>query len=205
MLKIWGRTNSINVQKVLLCVEELGMPYERRDAGLEFGVVDTPAYRNLNPNGLIPTIEHDGFVLWESNTIVRYLCAAVPNGRACPHDLRERADLERWMDWQLSVLHIPVATLFWGLVRSPGSRRPEDVEASWTKGRAAMAILDRRLANAPWISGSSIGMADFAIGPYAHRWFNLPEAPRDLPNLQDYYERLMSLESARRILVLPLR
>jgi glutathione S-transferase len=204
MLRIWGRANSINVQKVLLCVDELGAPYERVDAGLQFGVTDTPEYRALNPNGLVPTLEEDGFVLWESNSIVRYLCAADPKGRACPSDLRRRADLERWMDWQLSVLHAPVATLFWGLVRSPGSRSPEDVAAAMEKAHAAMAVLGQRLSDRPWISGQAIGMADFAIAPYVHRWLNLPGLAIDQTEVRRYYQSLMELASARKTLTLPL-
>ena len=100
MLTLWGRTNSINVQKVLWCLEELGLPYRRIDAGREFGVVDTPEYRRLNPNALVPTIEEDGFVLWESNAIVRYLAAKHAGGDFWPADPRTRADADRWIDWQ---------------------------------------------------------------------------------------------------------
>jgi glutathione S-transferase len=119
MLKIWGRTNSLNVQKVLLCVEEIGLPYERLDAGLQFGVNDTPAYRALNPNGLVPTIEDDGFILWESNSITRYLAARHAPDVLWPRDPQRRAEAERWMDWQLSVLNAAINPAFVNLIRTP--------------------------------------------------------------------------------------
>ena len=100
MLRIWGRNNSVNVQKPLWCCEEMGVQYERVDAGGTFGVVNTPQYRNLNPNGLVPTIEDDGFVLWESNAIVRYLAAKHSPGKLWPEDLKVRAEADKWMDWQ---------------------------------------------------------------------------------------------------------
>ena len=204
MLKIWGRLNSINVQKVVLCAQELGLAYDRIDAGMSFGIVNTPEYRARNPNGLVPTIDDDGFVLWESNAIVRYLCATHGQDGVYPRDLRRRAEIEKWMDWQQSALNAPTGTLFWGLVRSPGSRRPDDMEDARGKAEAAMAILDRLLADQGWISGAAVGMADFAIGPFVHRWLHLPISRPPLTALERYYGRLMSLASARSVLTLPL-
>jgi glutathione S-transferase len=99
MLRIWGRLSSINVQKVVWCCDELGLAYERIDAGGAFGRNNTPEYLAMNPNGLVPVIEDDGFVLYESNAIVRYLAARDPGSRLWPTDLRERADPDRWLDW----------------------------------------------------------------------------------------------------------
>ena len=99
MLKIWGRNNSVNVEKVLWACEEMEIEYERLDAGGQFGIVDTPEYRALNPNGLVPTVEVDGLVLWESNAIVRYLAAKHSRGDLWPNDLAIRVDGDRWMDW----------------------------------------------------------------------------------------------------------
>ena len=116
MLRIWGRTNSLNVQKALMALEEAGLAYERLDAGLAFGIVNTPEYRQMNPNGLVPTIDDDGFVLWESNSIIRYVCARIC-ARPRPADPRARASAERWMDWQLTTLLDPVNDLFRPLIR----------------------------------------------------------------------------------------
>ena len=99
MLKIWGRRNSINVQKVLWCCGELGLPFDRVDAGLQFGVNNTPEYKALNPNGLVPTIDDDGYVRWESHAIVRYLARKHGTGTLLPQDARAAADADRWMEW----------------------------------------------------------------------------------------------------------
>ena len=125
MLRIWGRKNSINVMKVLWTCAELDIPYERIDAGMQYGVVDTPEYRAMNPNGRIPTIDDDGFILWESNTIVRYLAAKHGMGKLMPGPLTARADAERWMDWVLATLNGPVTPLFWQLIRTPPEKRDQ--------------------------------------------------------------------------------
>src|SRR5580700_11331791 len=127
MLKIWGRANSINVQKVLWVSEELGLFFDRVDAGMQFGVVDTPEYQALNPNALVPTIDDDGFILWESNAIVRYLAAKYgaqdgPNS-LWPDDLQTRALADRWMDWQQMLWAKGLREVFWTLVRTPQEQR----------------------------------------------------------------------------------
>src|SRR5215510_7234273 len=123
MIKIWGRNTSVNVQKVMWAVGELELPHERIDVGGAFGKNDEPAYLAMNPNGLVPTLEEDGFVLWESNAIVRYLAAKYGAGKLEPADLRERASAGRWMDWQLSVCAPAIHGLFWGLIRTPPEKR----------------------------------------------------------------------------------
>ena len=123
MLKIWGRANSLNVQKVLWCCDELGIPYTRTDLGGPFGGNRDPAYLRMNPNAVVPTVEDDGLVLWESNSIVRYLAAKHGMGTLCPRDLGERASVERWMDWQLSTVHGGMTTIFMNLVRTPPEKR----------------------------------------------------------------------------------
>src|SRR3978361_144652 len=123
MLKIWGRTSSVNVQKVLWCADEIGLDYERIEAGGAFGVVRDPEYRAMNPNSVVPTIEDEGFVLWESNSIVRYLAAKHSSGEPYPMHPRARAEGERWMDWQLTTANGPMVTVFWGLIRTKPEER----------------------------------------------------------------------------------
>src|SRR5919197_4157345 len=123
MIKIWGRNTSVNVQKVMWAVGELGLPHERIDVGGPFGKNNEPAYLAMNPNGLVPTLEEDGFVLWESNAIVRYLAAKYGAGTLEPADPRARARANSWMDWQLTVAHPPLTPVFWGLVRTPPEKR----------------------------------------------------------------------------------
>ena len=113
MLKIWGRMSSINVKKVVWTAQELGLDFQRTEAGGLFGVVKTPAYRQMNPNSLVPLIEDDDYVLWESNVIVRYLCAKHTYAQMYPHDLRNRFDAERWMDWQQTTLNPVSRPGFW--------------------------------------------------------------------------------------------
>src|SRR3954453_14367897 len=182
MLRIWGRTNSINVQKVLWCCAELDLPFERIDAGMAFGVVETPAYRALNPNGRIPTIEDDGYVLWESNTIVRYLAMKHSPGPLCPSDLAARFDAERWMDWQLTTLDRPVRNVFWALVRTaPEKRDPAAVETAQAEAEQALAILDAHLAQRRFVGGEAFTMGDIPVGASVYRWLALDLHRADRP------------------------
>src|SRR3954465_120843 len=146
MLKIWGRNTSINVQKVMWAIGELGIPYERVDIGGPFGKNNEPAYLAMNPNGLVPTLEEDVFILWESNSIVRYLAAKYGAGTLEPADLRTRASASRWMDWQISVCAPAIPGLFWGLIRTPPEKRdPAHIQASLEKTTATIKILDAQL------------------------------------------------------------
>jgi len=203
MLRIWGRTNSLNVQKALLALEEIGRPYERIDAGLAFGLVNTPQYRAMNPNGLVPTLDDDGFILWESNSIVRYLCAAYAPGALWPVDAKARASAERWMDWQLTTLLNPVNVLFLPLVRAPGTGDPQTFEAARLACEANFGLLDALLAGQAFVTGDAFGMADCVIAPVVHRWLNLPLVLPELPNLVRWYEDLRARPSSK-VLELPL-
>ena len=127
---------------------------------MAFGVVETPEYRALNPNGRIPTIEDDGYVLWESNTIVRYLAMKHGLGALCPSDLAARFDAERWMDWQLTTLDRPVRNVFWALVRTaPEKRDPAAVETAQAEAEQALAILDAHLAQRRFVGGRRLRWA----------------------------------------------
>ncbi len=131
MLKIWGRVNSINVQKPLMVLEEVQIPYERIDAGLHFGINNTPEYKAMNPNGVVPTIDDDGFILWESNTVARYIARKFGDGKLWPTDVQEQANQDRWMDWQQTTMIAPVNAMFAPLIRGMGDKSPEAIE----KGR----------------------------------------------------------------------
>src|SRR3954465_8836451 len=143
MLKIWGRTNSINVQKVLWCCAELGLEYDRVDAGMQFGVNNTAEYKAMNPNGLVPTLDEDGFILWESHAIVRYLARKHGSGVLWPEDARTAADADRWMDWYNTTLWHNVRPVFWGLVRTPPEKRNmAEIEEHRKKLAANLGIVD---------------------------------------------------------------
>lgn len=205
MIKIWGRNNSINVQKVLWCCDELGLAYERIDAGAQFGVVDTPAYRKLNPNGLVPAIEDGGFVLWESNAIVRYLAAKHGAGKLWPQDLRVRADADRWMDWHMSVLWHSLRPLFVELVRrTPDKRDPKVVQAAHKATTDAMQILEACLSGRDYVAGADFTIGDIPVGSAVYRWMNLPVERVPLPRIDAWYGRLQQRPAYRRHIMLPM-
>ncbi len=205
MLTIWGRVNSINVQKVLLCAEELGLAYKRIDAGRGFGVNDTPEYLAMNPNGLVPVISDSGFVLWESNAIVRYLSAKHGAGTYFPLDLRLRAEADRWMDWQTTALGPAMSAAFHGLVRSPNlAHDPAAIEASRGKTQALVDILERHLAERHWLAGDGFTMAEFTLGPALHRWFNMPIERPSTPKLRQWYAAVMDRAGSRKVLTVPI-
>jgi glutathione S-transferase len=162
MLKVWGRTNSINVQKVLWCCHEIGLDYERIDAGLHFGLNDTPEYCAMNPTGLVPTIEDGDVQLWESNVIVRYLSHKHSTGRLCPSDIAVRFDAERWMDWQTAQFWAVLRPLYIALIRTPVAHRDAEVISRAEKlSSSAVHILDTRLADRPFLAGDAFTMAIF--------------------------------------------
>lgn len=192
MLKILGRATSSNVQKVVWLCNEIGLPFERTDIGGPFGGNDRPEYLSLNPNGVVPTVDDDGFVLWESNTIVRYLAEKHAAGTPFwPDDLQARASAGRWMDWSTSTLagrHVPV---YQGLVRIPEAERDHALIASsrdlWSK---ANAVLETWLSDRPYLSGDAFGIGDIPAAPFTHRWFNLPIEREDYPALRRWYDTL---------------
>ena len=214
MLKIWGRLSSINVRKVVWCAKELGLAFQRTEAGGKFGVVQTPAYRALNPNALVPAIEDDDdaigepFHLWESNVIVRYLCARHAPGALYPEPLPARFDAERWMDWQQTTLNPAGREAFVQWVRTPAERR--DAVAAQRSVQATerlLALLDVHLGTRAYMGGDRFTMADIPIGCELHRWFGLPTAlyaRPPWPHLERYFAALRDRPTARGVLDLPL-
>lgn len=192
MLKIWGRKNSSNVRKALWCAEELGLTYETQDAGGAFGVVDTPEYRAMNPNGRIPVIEDDGFVLWESNTIVRYLAARHAAGSNwSPSDVQARASAEKWMDWTTSSFAEPFRQVFWGVLRTPADQQDwVAINAAQKICEQLLSMVDQALAQKPYLSGDEIGVGDIPLGSFIYAWFEMPIERAPMPHLQAWYARL---------------
>jgi glutathione S-transferase len=174
VLTIYGRTNSVNVQKVLWCLAELGLRYARIDAGLEHGKNTEPWYLALNPNGKVPLLQDGSFSLWESNTIVRYLAGKHGLGTLCPASLETRALAERWMDWQLSTLVSPVSIVFQNLYRRPAAERDAAaIEHGLREANRAMSMLDAHLAELPYVAGPEFTMGDIPVGATAHRWLEI--------------------------------
>src|SRR2546427_9065434 len=204
MLKIWGRVNSVNVKKALWCVEELGLKYDRVDAGMQFGVVDTPEYRRMNPNGLVPTIEDNGFILWESHSIVRYLAAKYGAGTLWRVDPETRADADRWMDWTHGFAREFQRRVFWPLVRTPSEQRdPAAIEQARRRCADLLGRLDAALADKHYLAGA-FSMGDIPIGCHIQLWMRLPiERPRH-PHLEAWFERLCERPAYQRIVDIPL-
>jgi len=205
MLKIWGRNNSVNVQKVLWCCEEMGMKYERIDAGGQFGVVNTPQYRALNPNGLVPTVEDGPFVLWESNSIVRYLTAKHSPGKLWPEELKTRAVADKWMDFMLTTFWPAFRPLFWNIVRTPIDQRdPQAMEESRLKTAEVLGYLDAHLKNRTYIAGDDLTMGDIPMGCGVWRWYGLQFERPELPNLQRWFDNLRQRPAYQSVVLLPL-
>jgi glutathione S-transferase len=204
MLKIWGRVNSVNVKKVLWAVEELGLKYERIDAGMQHGVVNTLEYKKMNPNALVPTIDDDGFVLWESHSIVRYLAAKHGAGTLWPADLKQRADSDRWMDWALT-FQASFRTVFWGLVRTPPEKRDlQAIEEARQKCAELLAIPNAALANRPYFAGNSLTIGDIPLGCHVHLWMRLAIERPAHANLQRWFDRLCTRAPFKKIVDTPL-
>lgn len=192
MLKVWGRKNSSNVRKVLWCAEELALPYKREEAGGAFGVVDSPQYRALNPNGRVPMIEDDGFVLWESNAIVRYLAARYGDDTSWyPSDVRVRAQADKWMDWTTASFAGPFRDVFWGVLRTPADQQDWlQINAASNTCAELLSIVDQALSEKPYLSGDEIGMGDIPLGSFIYAWFEMPIERPQMLHLSAWYERL---------------
>ncbi len=205
MIKIWGRTDSSNVQKVLWCCAELGIEFDRSDLGGKFGGNKETAYLNMNPNGLVPTIQDGDFVLWESNSIMRYLNEKYGQGRLLPSTIEGRANANRWMDWQLSVLNPSIVPLFWSLVRTPPDKRDHKVvQGALDKTNAAWQMIENQLAHGTFVAGENLSLGDIPLGVWAYRWFNLPiERPKPA-RLEAWYQRLCDRPAYRKHIMIPL-
>ena len=198
MIKIWGRNTSSNVQKAMWAVGELNLEYERIDIGGPFGKNREPDYLAMNPNGLVPTLEEeDGFFLWESNSIVRYLAGKHDkSGLLEPRDARQRALATQWMDWQLSVAGPAIGPAFWGLIRTPPEKRDmAAIKASREKTTDAMKMLDAQLGKTEYVAGPAFSYGDIPVGIMCYRFVQLvPERPKML-NLDRWYGGISSRQA----------
>jgi glutathione S-transferase len=194
-LTIWGRPNSVNVQKVLWCLAELDLPHQRIDAGLQFGKNDTAEYLAMNPNGRVPTLVDGDYVLWESNSIMRYLNLAYGKGSPIyPQEAKVRAGVDRWLDWTLSTLQPVDRPVFWGLVRTPPEKRDM---AALQKAAGAEAVVWRvveaQLASRRFIEGEEFTIADIALGAYARRWLGVEGVTKPKqPNIERWFAQFAS-------------
>ena len=195
MMKLWGRANSSNVMKAIWLLEELGLPYERIDVGGPFGGTTTPEYRAMNPLGVIPSLqEPDGFTLFESNVILRYLCRAHAPGTALyPNEVPACATIESWMEFQQTAHNRPGSVVFQGMVRvAPEKRDHGAIAAAVAELGSIWSILNNRLGLHDYVVGQTFTLADITFGVHVHRWFNMAITRPDLPHLFAWYERLLA-------------
>lgn len=191
MIKLLGRADSSNVRKVLWALDELGLTYEREDYGGPFGRVDTPEYLSLNPNGLVPTLVDGDVVVWESNTILRYLAERQGATAFGGKTAIARAHISQWMDWQLFSLNAPVHTLFMQLIKVAADKRDQRViDANLEIVQKKLAILSRALPDDGFLTGPDVTAADVVIGMMLHRFFSLVAKPVVDPRVLQYHRDL---------------
>jgi glutathione S-transferase len=196
VLKLLGRKTSGNVQKVLFFLEETGTPYAREDYGRQFNNTQTPEYLKLNPNAKVPTLIDGDVVIWESNTILRYLAASTGSA-LYPGDPGARTQVERWMDWQLATLNAPYVALFQGS-KLPPEQRSADFPAQVKTLGNELAILDRRLGEAPWLAGASMTLAEICLGPIVYRCLRFGVDLPPLENLKRWDAAVSGREAFKR-------
>ncbi|MCP1916135.1 glutathione S-transferase [Bradyrhizobium elkanii] len=206
-LTIWGRANSVNVQKVLWCLAELDLPYQRIDAGMQFGKNDQPDYLAMNPNGRVPTLVDGDYVLWESNSVMRYLCMAYGHGAPLyPQAPKARAAVDRWLDWTLSTLQPVDRPVFWGLVRTPPEKRDmvqiqKDADAEGVVWR----VVEAQLARRRFIEGDQFTIADIALGAFARRWLGVEGVTKPkLPHLERWFGEIAGRPAFVRFIAPPM-
>jgi glutathione S-transferase len=206
VIEVFGRTNSVNVQKVLWCLGELEVPFERYDVGGLYGGNKEPDFLARNPTGLVPLISDDGFDLWESNTIVRYLAGRYGAGLLWPEDPEARALSDKWMDYQLGTLFPAFKDTVLGLIRTAQEyRNPDKIAASVKATTETLRILDTHLEGRDFVAGDSLTVGDVALGSTIYRYLTLDIDRPNLPNLQAWHDRLTGRPAYREHVMVPYR
>ena len=205
MVKVLGRATSINVQKVMWAIGELGLAYERKDVGGPFGGLDTPEMALANPNRLIPVIEDEGLVVWESNAIIRYLARKYGSGGLAPADEGAFALADQWMDWSITTIYTDViSTIFLGLIRTPAAERKNAaIEVARERAGQKLAIVDGVLDSNRYLTGDQLTVADIAVGSLMYRYFNLDLLRPPLPNVERWYNDLTERPAYRQHVMIP--
>ena len=207
MLTVWGRTNSSNVKKVLWCLKELNIPYNQKDVGGPFGGVDTPEYKKMNPNSTIPTLQDEGFTLWESNAILRYLTEKYDHSHLLlARDLQEKAAADKWMDWSSANLFDHIKQMMNKIVRVPeADRDPAQAKIIYQNIEKLLKIADDALATQAYFSGDKFGIADIAIAPLFYPWHKIVTERSEFPHLERWYQTLTKRPAFQEIVMLPIK
>jgi glutathione S-transferase len=205
MLTVWGRRSSFNLQKVMWLVEELALDHQHIELGGRFGGLDTPEFRAMNVHGKVPVIDDEGTVVWESHAILRYLAARHGGGAFWSEDPAQRSQSDRWMDWAQTTLQPDfLVGVFWGFYRTPEAERDLPAIAHKIERCAGhFRLLDRLLAQRPFMLGEALSLADIPIGTSLYRYFSLPiERPR-IPHVEAWYRRLQQRAGYQKHVMVP--
>ena len=207
MLTVWGRTNSSNVKKVLWCLEELNITYNQKDVGGQFGGLETPEYKKMNPNSTIPTLQDDSFTLWESNAILRYLTEKFDRSHLLlASDIQEKASADKWMDWAGSNLFDYIKQMMNKIVRVPeADRDPIQAKTIHENINKLLQIADDALATQPYFSGQQFGIADIAIAPLFYPWHEIVTERPAFNNLERWYQQLTTRPAFQKIVMVPVK
>ena len=205
MITIWGRPNSINVQKVTWFIAELGLENNRIDCGGPFGGLDTPEFLAMNPNGLIPVIQDGEQTIWDSHAILRYLAAQYSSGDWWPEDPATRSLGDRWMEWVSAQLWPAMHPVFWGLIRTPEAERNyAHINAQIDLVNAFMKRIDAQLEGKAFLTGDNPVFADVPLGAFLYRYLNMDFERPELSSLKAYYDRLTDRSPYRDHVMLPI-
>lgn len=205
MLQVLGRPNSVNVQKVMWCLAELGQTVERHDVGGPFGGNDQADYLARNPNGKVPTLLDGDYVLWESNAIVRYLCDQYGVGTWYPDNAQMRGHASQWMDWYLTELHPSMTALFWQLIRTKAAQQDQAaIDAAIAKCTSAWTMMDQHLSKNAYLLGDDISMADIPLACAAYRWHEMDFKRPDLPVFKAWWTRISERPAYKQHVMIPL-
>jgi glutathione S-transferase len=205
MLTVWGRRNSFNLQKVMWLLGELGIEHRHIQAGGQFGGLDTAEFKAMNPHGRVPVIDDAGTIVWESHAVLRYLAARYGDGRFWSDDPAERSESDRWMDWSQTALQPDfLLGVFWGFYRTPESQR------NWPTIHDKVALcaqhfklLDKVLADRPFLCGNTLTLADIPAGTSLYRYFGLEIERPSVPNVEAWYRRLQERRAYREHVMVP--
>lgn len=205
MIKVLGRPNSVNVQKVMWCAAELGISVDRRDVGGAFGGTDTDEFGALNPNRTVPVLVDGDFSLWESNACVRYLCAKFGDADWALPNVEAQAKADQWMDWYLTSLHPPMTVLFWQLIRTePAKQDAAKIADAIAASARLWALLDRHLETSAYVLGERLSMADIPVGSSAYRWHCMDFERPEFPNVQRWWDGLVARDTYKQNVMVPL-
>lgn len=200
MLTIWGRKTSSNVQALMWCVGELGLPYVRHDVGHRYGGNDTPEFLTMNPNGKVPVVrDDDGEPLWETGAILRYLGSRYGSAPFWPADPVERVRVDKWAEWaKLNTVDQFVVQIFWRVVRThPRDRDPVAIRNAIDALGRTFDIAEAQLSSNAYLAGSEFTLADIQFGHILYRYFDIQIERPSHPAIRRYYEALVARPAFR--------